>query len=69
MLFTVHTSYKGFDKNYPNTPLWCDTVKIDADNKEEAKKIAWENIKKRESDLENLEIRQQDARASKRLKF
>ena len=66
MLFTVHTSYKGFDKEYPNTPFWCDKVKIDAENKEDAKRIAWENIKKRESNLEGLEIRQQDARLSKR---
>lgn len=67
MLFTVYTSYKGFDKRYPHTNLFCNTVKIDAENKEDAKRIAWENIKK-ETEVENIEIREQRATPSKRVK-
>lgn len=67
MLFTVYTSYKGFDKRYPHTNLFCNTVKIDAENKEDAKRIAWENVKK-ETEVENIEIREQRATPSKRVK-
>ena len=68
MLFTVYTSYKGFDKRYPHTNLFCNTVKIDAESKEDAKRIAWENIKKEETEVENIEIREQRATLSKRVK-
>ena len=68
MLFTVYTSYKRFDKRYPYTNLFCNTVKIDAENKEDAKRIAWENIKKEETEVENIEIREQRATLSKRVK-
>ena len=56
MLFTVHTSYRT-DRN------WGQTDKIEAPDKETAKRIAWENIVKSNS---NAELRSQNARKSTR---
>ena len=56
MLYTVHTGYR-------EERLYGYTEKIEAQDKETAKKIAWENIKKK---YPNAELEDQNARKSTR---
>lgn len=65
MLFTVRTHYKGFDKNYPNLENWSDFQKVEANDREEAKKIAWQNIMNVE-DIEAYKIIDQRSWKAKR---
>lgn len=42
--FTIHTSYKEFDSRIGRMRLFCQKEKINADDKETAKTIAWNRI-------------------------
>lgn len=41
MEFTIHTSYKEFDAYVGGLRLYCRTEKIDANDPETAKAVAW----------------------------
>ena len=60
MLFIVITSYKAICKESSYVTYQCDTIKVAAENKDEAKRIAWQKILE-DSSFESLELKDQIA--------
>lgn len=63
MLFTVYTSFKGQDIKTGREGNWGYTEKVEADDKETAKRIARQNILEK---FESVSFASQNARASSR---
>lgn len=67
MLYTVHSSFKGRFLKTGREGNWGYTEKIEADDKETAKRIARQNIlEKFEFEPESVSFASQNARASSR---
>lgn len=65
MLFTVHTSFSAKDNETGCFRNWSSKDKIEAPDKEIAKRKAWEIIL-RNGEYSDLTLKSQNARASKR---
>lgn len=65
MLFTVHTSFSAKDNETGCFRKWSSKDKIEAPDKETAKRKAWEIIL-RNGEYSDLTLESQNARTSKR---